>query len=442
MKFTSSLIKGTFLLTTSAVICRIIGFFYKIYISNNIGTKNFGIFQLVMPLFGITSILCCHCVETSITKLVAANYNERKNYCLCGLSISSLLAIICFIILYNNSNFIATKLLFEIRCDILIKYMSITLLLSVIHSTINGYYFGIMNIILPSICNIAEQIIKLSISFLLIAMCYDNGDVPDYRIVGKSMLYSEGFSGLVGITIIILTNKLSINRSHLPKLTHYKNFLAFLFPITANKLILCSLSSIESILLPANLKVYGLSPDNAISIYGILSGMAMSVIMFPQTFTISLSSLLLPKISNLSNNNNHIQNNTNDKSVNKITKTTNYSIKLCLGIGILFAIIFISCGKAIGLILFKNETCGTFIQILGFICPFMYTNTACSSILNGLSKTGTVFICNIFAIIIRLISVGFFVPIYGINAYMYGLLISSLVTFCLNLAFIKSYNQC
>lgn len=437
MNFKSSLIKGTFILTASAVICRVIGFFYKIYISNNIGTQNFGIFQLVMPLFGITSILACHCIENSITKLVAQNYKERRNYCLCGLSLSTLLAIICFLILYNNSDFIAKNLLFEIRCSILIKYMSITLLLSVIHSVISGYYFGTINVIIPSICNIIEQIIKLLISFLLINISYSNGNTPDYHIVGKSMLYSEAFCGLIGSTVIILTRDISIKKDDLPTINHYKNFLAFLLPITTNKLVLSILSSIEAILLPASLKIYGVSSDDALSIYGILTGMAMSVIMFPQTFTMSLSSLLLPKIASMSSNSSGNDNVYNSKNcTSNIVKTANYSLSLCFLIGVFFAIVFVIFGEKIGLLLFKNKTCGVFIKMLGFICPFMYTNTACSSILNGLSKTSTVFVCNIIAIIIRVVSVSFLVPVYGINAYMYGLLVSSLISFGLNVFFI------
>ena len=40
------------------LICRILGFFYRIYLSRTIGAEGLGLYQMVHPLFGICFALC------------------------------------------------------------------------------------------------------------------------------------------------------------------------------------------------------------------------------------------------------------------------------------------------------------------------------------------------------------------------------------------------
>ena len=42
--------KGTFLLTSAGLISRIMGFFYRIFLSHTIGAEGIGLYQLVVPL--------------------------------------------------------------------------------------------------------------------------------------------------------------------------------------------------------------------------------------------------------------------------------------------------------------------------------------------------------------------------------------------------------
>ena len=77
--------------------------------------------------------------------------------------------------------------------------------------------------------------------------------------------------------------------------------------------------------------------------------------------------------------------------------------------------------------LFANELAGTFIVILGWMCPFLYLSTTLSSILNGLGKTTTTFILNITGLAIRIAFVIWGIPLFGIKAYLWGTLLSQIV---------------
>ncbi len=50
-------------------------------------------------------------------------------------------------------------------------------------------------------------------------------------------------------------------------------------------------------MIPSRLRLFGYTASEALGVYGILTGMAMSVIMFPSVITNSVSVLLMPAIS-------------------------------------------------------------------------------------------------------------------------------------------------
>jgi stage V sporulation protein B len=85
-----------------------------------------------------------------------------------------------------------------------------------------------------------------------------------------------------------------------------------------------------------------------------------------------------------------------------------------------------------------------FILTLAWLCPFLYTNTALSSILNGLGKSFLTLLINIIGLSIRLFSIYIVIPEFGIQGYLWGLLISQLVVsiiflFCLRLTTAKPF---
>ena len=49
----STFITGTLLLTLAGVLTRIIGFFYRIFLSRTIGAEGLGIYQLISPVMAL-----------------------------------------------------------------------------------------------------------------------------------------------------------------------------------------------------------------------------------------------------------------------------------------------------------------------------------------------------------------------------------------------------
>ena len=149
--------------------------------------------------------------------------------------------------------------------------------------------------------------------------------------------------------------------------------MALALPLMGNRLVLNVLSSAEAIWIPSRLSSYGLSSAEALSIYGVLTGMAMPFIMFPSAITNSMAVLLLPTVAEAQADGNEA----------RIARTISMSLRYSLYMGILCIGVFTLFGAELGVGVFQNPTAGIFMQILAWLCPFLYLATTMGSILNG-----------------------------------------------------------
>ena len=78
-------------------------------------------------------------------------------------------------------------------------------------------------------------------------------------------------------------------------------------------------------------------------------------------------------------------------------------------------------------------------MILAWLCPFLYLSITLGSILHGLGLTNAAFIHNVIGVVIRLASLWFGVPVFGVEGYLIGLLISNLVVTLLHSFYIHKY---
>ena len=188
------------------------------------------------------------------------------------------------------------------------------------------------------------------------------------------------------------------------------------FPLTLNRLTLNLFTAIENLLIPYQLKLFGYSSSDALSIYGILTGMAFAIIMFPTVLTNSISVLLLPVVS-------EAQAKHNDRLIREaIIKTT----ESCLLLGLLCTIGLLVLGDFIGNFIFKNALSAAFITTMSWICPFLYLGSTLNSIFHGLGKPGITLFLNLFSCLIRILFIVFLIPVIGIRGYLTGLLVSQI----------------
>ena len=71
-------VKGTIILTGAGILSRILGFFFKIYLSRLIGAEGMGLYQLIMPVNAIGYAIGISGFEIAVSRLTALYISQNK----------------------------------------------------------------------------------------------------------------------------------------------------------------------------------------------------------------------------------------------------------------------------------------------------------------------------------------------------------------------------
>ncbi len=433
MKRNNPFITGTIILTLTGLVSRVIGFFYRIYLSRLFGEEGMGVYQLISPVLALTFSITAAGLQTAISKYVASetstkDYRSSFRVLAVGLALSLSLSFLCMGITIHFSELIAVKFLLEERTASMLRIIALSIPLGAVHSCINGYFYGIKKTGIPAATQLLEQFFRVFCVFLASHIAGLHNTTPTINAAVVGLVVGEFCAMLVSIVAIYMrfyrfTAKRSLVENAVRAFTPLSSYssvigklLALSAPLSLNRIIINLLHSVEAVQIPNRLQIYGYDTATALSVYGVLTGMAMPLIFFPNALTSSMSVLLLPIVSEADASGN----------TQAIKRTTGKTIYTCLFIGAVCNLGFLLLGRPVGILLFNSELAGKFICSLSFLCPFLYLCTTLTSILHGLGKAGSVFVINVSSLLIRLAFVFFLLPKYGINIYIAGMLISQI----------------
>lgn len=408
----NTLAKGTLILTAAGFLSRILGFFYRIWLSEHLGSELLGIYQMIFPVSGVCYTIYASGIQTAISKITA----ERKaslSVLFHGLSLSLFLALLLSFLLYEGAPFLATHFLFEERTARPLRLLSFMFPFGAITACCNGYNYGRSNSKSPAISQLTEQVIRIACA-CFIAYVFQNLTFS-CELAVLVLVIGEIASALISIFSLIseeckgrkLTTK-TLQKNRLKELS------LLAMPLTFHRLIINLLHSFEATLVPLTLVQSGMTKVEALSQYGILNGMAFPFIFFPTAITGSLSVLLLPVVSRANK----------EENTSYLNKVIRFSSAFSVGLGLACTVFFLIAGNFLGITVFHEPTAGKYICILAWLCPFMYLSSTLGSILNGLGKVYQTFSVSVLSLCIKIGFLVLFVPKYGMPAYFFTLLVS------------------
>lgn len=384
-------IKGTLILTLTGLLSRVIGFFYRIYLSRLFGEEGMGIYQLLSPVLALSFSLCAAGIQTAISKYVAAsvakgNCKDSYRYLFTGLFLSLLLSVPCMLLLLMFSDFVAVHFLLEARTASMLRIIALSIPAGAVHSCINGYYYGIKKTMLPSSTQLIEQFMRFFCVLAADFLARRSHTVPHINAAVVGLVVGECAAMLISLLAIYFRfyrEEAGAGKSSLPcsnagggkhtmpmsntavfgisRFHAVKNLLVLASPLTVSRIVVNLLQSVEAVAIPSRLCRYGYDSVTALSVYGVLTGMALPLLFFPNALTGSMSLLLLPMVSEADAKGN----------TDAVKNTTLKTIQSCLLLGAACTLFFFLSGPFLGRFLFHSELAGRYIRSLSLLCPFL-----------------------------------------------------------------------
>ena len=383
-----------------------------------------------------------------------------------GLCVSMLLSGLLAFLICRYPDWIAKRILMEPRCSPYLPVMGLSLPFASFHACANGYCYGAQKSKVPAFSQVAEQIVRMTLVFLIATERTAAGQEITVRLAVYGHLIGEiGAASFNFLCLLLfppqvgtrknsdsvfpapvqaapdasqsapLADKTSSCFTASPPAQDTAPFSASCFlplmalalPLMGNRLVLNLLAGAEAVWIPNRLQQYGLSDAGAFSVYGVLTGMALPFILFPSAITNSIAVLLLPSVAK----------DQAEGRTKSIAQSVAMALRYSLYMGILCIGIFVLFGIPLGDSVFKNEDAGRYMQILAWLCPFLYLATTMGSILNGLGCTRITFLQNTASMLLRLFFVLAAIPRFGIYGYLCGMLASELFLALMHLYSLK-----
>lgn len=415
---------NTIILIISSLVFKSLGTFFILYISNLVGSEVIGVFELILSVYMFFITLASSGLNLACTRIVSEeltnnNENSAKKAARTCIIISLIIGISASFILFINSNSITKYFLHNKVNPSIIYMMCIALPFISMTSSINGYFTAVRRVYKNVLAQFFEQASKILLTSYLLYffMPKELNSICYALILGD--VFSEVISFVFSYILYTLDKKLHIRFKSNFSLTYAKKVFRISVPIAITSYIRSGLSTLKQIIIPSSLEKNGMSCSNALSCYGIVSGMAMPIIIFPSSIISSFSGLLIPEFARYNAKNDY----------KRIKQVTAYSIFLTSLFSIIISIFLVSFSETINKMFFKNyEIC----YYLKAICPlilFIYVDIVIDNILKGLDAQVSVMIINVLDLIITVSFIYFFVPILGTKGYILSIYISELLNF-------------
>ena len=416
-----ALITGTIVLTATSFVTRILGFIFRIYMSNIMGAEGLGLYQLIFPIYMLIWSLCSAGISLAVSKQVAEHTAKRhhgdaarvlKSSIMIALSIGLCLSLFIF----TFAPWIATYFINEPTTTLSLRYLCFCIPFMCTACCIRGYFQGRQEMAVSGIAQVIEQVARMIIIYVFSSFYIPKGLAYVCALGTLGLCAGELMSCLFTLLMFKLKQrKLPYHKATLPYLATMSTLLTIAIPITANRFLMSALSSIENILIPIQLQKFGLTGSEALSMYGMFSGMALPLLFFPSMVTMSISTALVPAISEA----------VTQKNTRVLHRTVSKSIQFSALIGIGASSLFLALGDEIAMACYGLPEVGEMLRLLAIICPFLYLQNILTGMLNGLGLQRLTFKGNVMASVLCIGCILILVPQRGIVGFILAMLFQS-----------------
>ncbi|MBQ5735778.1 MAG: polysaccharide biosynthesis protein [Lachnospiraceae bacterium] len=400
------LIQGS-ILAVSSIISRIIGFVYRIPITNALGEEGMGYYSQAYSIYSILLMLSCLSLPSAVSKLVAERYTTgQKRNAFTVFKASMLFAIIvgstATLITYFGASFFANQVLNTPGCVFAIRMIAPTILVVAVTGVIKGYFQGIGTNVPTAISQLIDQIFNAIVSIVGCTQLMKAGRVADLVLFnGETNTYALGkgasgailgtavgaFTGLVFLAIVFLMYRRSFESQVKRDTTRERESYSSIYPILIATIIPIILSTtiyniseiLDASIFGHVLKRQGIDNKTRAALWGSITSKYRLFTNLPVSIASALAVSILPSLTKAAK--------TGDKgdAVRKIQMSMRFTMLIAIpsmvGLAVLAGPIYDTIYSS------QDNTTATIYTQIGAITVVLFSiSTVTNAMLQGLGR--------------------------------------------------------
>ncbi|SDB96569.1 stage V sporulation protein B [Pelagirhabdus alkalitolerans] len=438
-----SFLKGTIILIVAGLITRLLGFVNRIILVRLIEEEGIGLFNMVLPTLFLVYTVSQFGIPLAISKRVSEAHalNQTsliKKTLYLALIITIGFSLVTIVTLLFCAEFIATVLLRDERSYLLIITMLPIIPITAVSAVLKGYFQGLQNMKPQAYAQVLEQVIRIGTVSFCVHLLLPYG--IEFAAMGAilSTILGEISALLFLLTSLHKQQKLDHHATTHKKFEHdsltlIKKLFNVALPSTGSRFISSISHFLEPILVTHSLKWAGISSVQAIKQYGILTGYALPLLLFPTFMTHALAMALLPSISEA-----HAKQN-----IKAIHHRIEQSIRFTFGTSAYVAVLLFIFAEPLLNIMYQNTDATFFIKTMVPFSLFIYIQFPLNATLQALDYAHVAMYNTLIATCVKYVVLIILAsqPTMGIAGVSIAICLSATLTTVLHYASIKKLTQ-
>ncbi len=411
-----------------------LGFLYRVLLVRFLGTECVGLVEMAAPLFSFLLVLSGLGVQTALAQIIAAHPEQRFLYFRAARSLSLVSAALATALAYLAGPLWIRQAAPDPR--VLFSFLFLIPAIPIISwaSVFRGYLQGLRRMGALAASQNLEQLVRSLLGVFLAGRCL--GWALERAAVLPSLATVAGESaGLLVLALSLGRERREMRKQGGPypwqaRWKAIRRLLGYGLPLTGGRLVSSATQLLQALLIPGCLLAAGWDTRAATTLYGQLSGVAMSLLHLPGVFTSALAVVILPAVAESAG-----QKNRSPQLQHRVAASLRATLVSTVP-GMLALYLF---AEPYCVLLFHTAPAGPLLRILSIGGLFLYLQISLVSILQGMGKVRWLFFSNLLCGGVLLAGVRLLTPLprMGIRGAAVALVLSWVFGFLLHSGYLR-----
>jgi len=433
-----SFLRGTFVLSVAAFINRILGFVSGMFVARMLGAEGIGLLMMAQPLVPLVITITELGLPVAISKLVAeadvrGDHMKVKRILYVSLTVTGILSVSFTTGSLLASEWIASILLPDQRAYYAMLAVTPIAPIIAVSAVLKGYFRGKQQMKTIAFSDVLENTVQMAFVLLLVHLLLPYGIA--YAAAGA--MTAAVISEATSLTFLLINFKLyglkrmqgETVRSHLKqgKRTLFE-LLQIGLPTTGNGVVHSLYNAFQPLLITSSLALAGVGTAVATKQFGMLAGYAFPLLFLPSFVTHSLTTALVPAISEAAAKKNGLL----------VHERMDQAMRLGLLIGAPSTVILFEWATPLTTLIYNSPDAGPLLKILAPMFFLHYFDAPLHAILLGLGRAKIALLNYMASTAFKVLAIFVFGGEFGIAGVAFGMGFGFVVMTLLNFIAISS----
>ncbi|KZZ86067.1 MULTISPECIES: stage V sporulation protein B [Bacillaceae] len=393
-------LKGTIILIAAGLITRVLGFINRIVLARFVGQEGVGLYMMAVPTLVLIITITQFGLPVAISKLVAeadaqGDQKRIKKILAVSLAVTGSLSIFFTPVILLSAPYLSEHLFTDPRTLYPLMAVAPVVPIVAVSSVLRGYFQGKQNMKPAAYSQVLEQIIRISLIAVFTTAFLPYG--IEYAAAGA--MFSAVVGELVSLIYLFfmfkLKKKIRVRKNFFQSIKSgkdtFKNLMEIAVPTTGSRMIGSVSWFFEPIVVSQSLALAGIGTAMATRQYGELAGYALPLLMLPSFITFSLSTSLVPAISEAMAQ--------NKKKL--VEHRLRQALRLSLVTGGLAAVVLYIYADPLMNLMYGNADAAIFVKLMAPFFIFNYIQGPLQAVLQALNLARAAMINSLIGALIK-----------------------------------------